>query len=485
MIARRSKIKRLAVGLVPGVLACWAAAHATTVTIAELQESTAERDWRSAYESRDVSIVGGVVTHTIGFRITLQDPTLGDAWAGVELRAFENEAPLGVVRAGDRVDFYDVFVEEFRGGTIPQFKSYSTFEVISSGHPLPDPVTVPIEDLAHPPDRERCERYEGMLVAVENVRVGQMDWGKASDNYELRDGDHAIWASDYYNLDLAVPPFPTYYVSSGERYARIVGVYQEYLHPEEGWDYYQLLPRGTADYEKSDIYTIRDVQESSAAVGWRSQLEGARVSVQGVLAADGASGGALTLQDAQLGHAWAGVRIDDPSNGLSASALGDELLLQSVLVLEQDGMTRLRYDEESTHVVASTGNRIAATGVTVADLGRAAGPDASERYEGMRVALYNTVVVQCGVPEGDSLYYVASEGDTLLATDAASEVRVPGQVFFVREGDRLGRIAGVVTERPLEEGTGYVLEPRRAGDYHFMAGQELYTSWGRIKSLFR
>jgi len=463
------------------------ASPAEGMTIRELQLSTVEQDWMSPYAGQTVSVAGGVVTHVAGLRITLQDPTLGTEWAGLEIRAYENEAPLGVVRVGDQVDFHDLLVEEFRGGTIPQFKSYSSFEVKSSGHPLPAPVVLTCADVAWPPDREACERYEGMLVTVEDVRVGRMDWGKAEDNYELTDGTSTVWASDYYNLDLAVPPFPKYRVSRGERYRRITGVLQEYVLPEEGWDYYQILPRGDADYERSDVYTVRDVQESTGADGWESLLAGRRVDVQGVVCAPRTEAGRLSLCDFELGPAWSGTTVLDPGGRLAPSAPGDEVLLRQVLVTEQDGVTGLLYDEASHRDPVGSGRGLLTWTVPPSALAAGAGPEVSERYEGVPVALYNLSVVRCGVAEGDRCYYLAAGADTVIGTDLDSGLVPPGGDFFVRPGDRLGRISGIVRARLLPGGArAYVLAPRSAADYQFAARPtDVHTTWGRLKAGYR
>ncbi len=386
---------------------------------------------------------------------------------------------------GDRVDFHDVLVEEFRGGTIPQFMSYSTFEVVSSGNPLPDPVVVPLADLRYPPDRARCEKYEGMLVAVENVRVGRMDWGKADDNYELFDEQNSTWASDYYNLDLAVPPFPTYFVQRGERYSRISGVFQEYLYPQEGWDYYQLLPRGAADYVKSDIYTIRDVQESSEADGWASILVGVRLNLQAIVSAPRSSDGLVALGDPLLGREWAGLLVRDPQSVLSGLTVGDEVRFENVLVIEEDGLTAVLFDVESAWTLRSVGNAMGAVVVSPQVLRRGAGPEVSEPYEGMLVAVTNTTVVQRGVPEGNGFYYLVAGNDTLLATDAECTAVPPDSTFFVRPGDRLGSIRGVVVERDIAGTPAYAIQPRTAEDYYFLAGNLLFSSWATIKSLYR
>jgi hypothetical protein len=464
-----------------------AVARTEALSIHDLQLSTAEQGWKSAYDGQIVSLSGGIVTHVAGFRITLQDPTLGTAWAGLEIRAFENETPLAALHVGDRVDFHDLLVEEFRGGTIPQFKSYSSFEVISSGNPLPAPVEVPLEVLAYPPNRERCERYEGMLISVADVRVGRMDWGKADDNYELTDDEHTVWASDYVNLDLAVPPFPKYYVSRGERYRRITGIFQEYSNAAENWDYCQILPRGTADYERSEAYTIRDVQESTAADGWGSVLDGRRISLPGMVCAERSAAGRVALQDRYLGSVWSGVVVFDPGTRLGSLVLGDEIVLRQVLVTERDGMTALLFDEQSDRTAVSLGNGVVAWTAEPVNLAVGAGPGVSEPYEGMLVSLYNVTVARCGVAEGDSLYYLAAGADTLLGTDTDSGLISAGRPFFVRPGDRLGCISGIVLERALPGGRpAYVLTPRSAKDYRFVAGSnESYTTWSRLKARFR
>jgi hypothetical protein len=462
-----------------------ARASTDTLTIYDVQFSTEENDWRSDYEGEVVSIVGGVVTHQVGFRITLQDPTSGDAWAGIEIRAFENEAPLGVIGPGDRVDFFDVFVEEFRGGTLPQFKSYSSFEVLSSGVPLPEPVTVAVEDLRVPPARERCEKYEGMLIAVEDVRVGRMDLGKADDNYELFTEADTTWASDYYNLDILVPPFPTYYVSRGDRYSRMVGILQEYLHPEEGWDYYQLLPRGEGDYEKSNLYTIRDVQESSAVDDWASPLAGRRVDVRGIVSSERTGDGLIPILDPLLGNAWSGVFVADPEEVLGSLSPGDDVEFQAALVEERDGLTVLSMDSESSFSVAGSGNVVSGAVLPSGELEIHAGPETSEKYEGTLVALYNVTVVQRGLPVGADLYYMVAGTDTLLGSDLESSASAPDSTFFVRQGDRLGLVRGIVAERVLEKTTGYVLYPRGAEDYRFVGADRELASWGRMKRRFR
>jgi len=468
-----------------GSLCAPATSFADPVTIYDLQFSSAATEWQSPFVGQRVSLAGGVVTHIAGFRITIQDPTLGDAWAATEIRAFENEDPLRDLTVGDRVDFYNILVEEFRGGTISQFMSDSSFELISRGNPLPEAVLVDAADLAHPPDREKCEKYEAMLIAVEDVRIGRMDWGKADDNYEILHGSSSLWASDYINLDLAMPPFPTYYVQAGERYSRIQGIYQEYWYPEDGWNYYQLLPRGFGDYEKSNLFTIRDVQESSPADDWASPLIGLRLNLQGTVSAVSDGDCRLSISDRLLGNQWSGIQIDDAFGELANLMVGDDVLLTNVHVTEEDGHSLLIYEQDSAFQSLGPGNRVVAIRVAPEKIAISASPDLAEPYEGMILAVHNAEVISCSVPEGDELYYISAADQLILCSDACSSLQPAGSDFFVREGDYLGKITGVLVQQSVLGGSAYVLHPRSADDYHFTAEGKIYSSWGQIKLNYR
>jgi hypothetical protein len=462
-----------------------ASVSAESITIYELQHSTAGNDWKSAYDGQDVTLTGGIVTHIAGFRFSLQDPTLGNEWAACQVRAFESEAPLRELRVGDLVVLTDVNVQEFRGGTIPQYKSYSSFEIISSGNPLPPPLLVPISDLAHPPNREKCEKYEAMLIAVEDIRIGEMDFGKAEDNYALVSGDYSLWASDYSNLDLAMPPFPTYYVNSGERYARFQGIYEEYLHPQDGWDYYQLLPRGDDDYERSTLFTIRDIQESGSEHDWDSTFLGEHVSVQAIVYNAPEAGCRLIVGDPLLGLEWAGLVIDDPAGELTTLAPGDEILFSNLLVEEENDLTLLRYENESSYQTVSTANPVSGKLADPARLALGASTEEAEPLEGMLLSIFNATVTQCGVDEGSDFYYLESSGHRILCTDRCSAIAAPDSTFFVREGDDLGRIRGVLLQDETTGGSAYILHPRGAEDYLFTSGSYETISWGRLKLGFR
>ena len=216
------------------------------LTIYDIQYATAP-DYNSPYLGQTVSVSGGIVTKIfMGGRpkVTIQDPTLGDAWAGVQV-VFNEAAEIEGLAVGDLIDLTDVVVDEYRGNTQLGFETTSVMTIVSSGHTVL-PLVVSTADIPYPADHDLSEKYEFMLLTVENVEVGTMDLGKNADNYELTNGDGTCWASDYANADLL--PGSDYYVSAGQLFSRVTGYLEQYLNPDSGWDYYQLLPRDANDY---------------------------------------------------------------------------------------------------------------------------------------------------------------------------------------------------------------------------------------------
>jgi len=249
--ARNSREGRPAGRGLPAAWACLVAAFAAAPAFADLpvydirqlQLSGPELDWRSPHAGEIVCCVGGVVTHKFRQRIVIQDPALGGEWAAIEVRGYP-VYPIGI-EVGDRVDFTSVYVDEYRGVTTLQYYNASSHTVLSSGHPLPDPIPLAVWNLRYPAHPEDAERYAAMIVTLsERVTIGALDLGHAGDNYEMVSclGDVA-WGSDYANTDID----STYFVEAGQCYARLTGLVQRYDN-DAALDYYQLLPRGIDDY---------------------------------------------------------------------------------------------------------------------------------------------------------------------------------------------------------------------------------------------
>lgn len=238
---RRARVAFVGGTVAIAVLA--AAGAAPAYTIYELQHSGPELDWQSPHAGEIVQCTGGIVTHKFQQRIVLQDPSLGDAWAAIEVRGYP-VYPTGI-EVGDQVDFDNVYVDEFRGVTTLQYYNGSSHVVNSSGHELPPPLPVSVWDVRYPAHPEATEPLAAMLVAViEPMTIGALDLGAHDDNYELLGSQgETAWASDYANTEID----STYYVSGGECYVRLFGIVQRY-DDDGAWDYYQLLPRRIADY---------------------------------------------------------------------------------------------------------------------------------------------------------------------------------------------------------------------------------------------
>lgn len=219
---------------------------AAALTIYDIQYSTGPA-YNSPYMGQTVTVTGGVVTKVFvggSTKITIQDPTLGDAWAGVQL-VFGNPGQAAGITRGDQIDIIDGIVAEYRGNTQITVTDSSVVAINSSGNVVA-PLVVSVADIPYPANHDLSEKYEFMLLTVEGVTVGQMDLGKNSDNYELVNAAGVCWASDYANEDLL--PGNIYYVQPAQAFESVTGYLEQYLRPEQNWDYYQLLPRDADDY---------------------------------------------------------------------------------------------------------------------------------------------------------------------------------------------------------------------------------------------
>jgi len=229
------------------------------LTIHQVQESNASLDWKSAYENQDVDVTGGVVTYAdmppgkAFYRVVIQDPT-ENQWAGVEVKIISGV--LGTsVQVGDRVDLTSVRVDESsstRGTTYLIFDptTYgSGFTILSSGNAVSPTVVSPEllggGDLSADP--VNVEKYEGMLMQVQDVTVGLLNLGSHNDNYELISSGETCWASDYFNINRDSSELYHPWTAMGQYYTSVTGILEQYTKTSDGYDYYQLLSRSTSD----------------------------------------------------------------------------------------------------------------------------------------------------------------------------------------------------------------------------------------------
>lgn len=224
----------------------------------------------SQYEYEEVDCHGGICTAKyLGFRprLFLQDPNDPNGWGGIQVKDW-NGGLYDYVDVGDWVALTNVVVEEFRGTTFLQwYASHNPgYTIRSTGNPLPAPLLVSVSDIPapvcepndpnHPDygcwvDNHDAEPYESMRLLVRDVTVTAWDLGKARDNYILStDPDDpeapSCWAADYMNLD-AMPAKYHDFVSSGQRFCGVSGVFEQYTNLYDNWDYYQLITLSSAD----------------------------------------------------------------------------------------------------------------------------------------------------------------------------------------------------------------------------------------------
>jgi len=231
-------------------------AAARAATIYDIQYSDAASSWQSSYYTQTVSeVTGGVVTYVgtppgkATFRVVVQDPAFTE-WAGVEIKVLDGSLNVSV---GDKITLTNVVVDESRGGTYLLFDvsgAGSGFTVVSSGNSVA-PTAVSPADLGAgdtSADPAKAEKYEGMLLKVLNVTVGDVDLGKAVDNYELTSSLGTCWGTDYFNQDRAASADYCVSTVTGAQFSAVVGILEQYSNSGTGYDYYQLMTRSEADF---------------------------------------------------------------------------------------------------------------------------------------------------------------------------------------------------------------------------------------------
>jgi hypothetical protein len=251
-----SKRMRIAALLAPAFAA--AAGTCPAATIPDVQTSTAASGWGSPRAGEVLDVTGGLVTY-VGTppgkktpRVVVQDPAFAE-WAGIGVKVFGGNL-ADAVNVGDRVDLTNVFVDESsagRGNTYLLFDPAvygSAFSVTGSAPPVQPTVVSPAALGAGDAsaDAAAVERYEGMLLRVDDVTVGALDVGSHADNYELTGPGGTCWASDYLNLDRTGNKYHDLTVP-GQTHDAVVGVLEQYTKASDAYDYYQLLTRGRAD----------------------------------------------------------------------------------------------------------------------------------------------------------------------------------------------------------------------------------------------
>ena len=239
-----------ALSIALALMALPALTYAQDLSIYDVQSNTSDGD-ASIYNGQIHNVTGGIVTHLwAGWqtRVYIQNPNFPE-WGAICVKDFEGGELADAVQLGDWVSFSNILIEEYRGTTFLQYDRTASpdvaFSIDSQSNPVPEATLLTAADLIVPVNHAASEPWESMIVRLEDVTVGAMDLGKAEDNYELMQGNDVAWGADYMNADAGGPYHPWIY--SGALLDSITGLVEQYTKLTDGWDYYQLLTRSSAD----------------------------------------------------------------------------------------------------------------------------------------------------------------------------------------------------------------------------------------------
>lgn len=282
------KVTRLILMVVAAALGFVESAQPAELSIYEIQY-TADSNGTSPLDGTVVDCKGGVVVHKREGgrpRLVLQDPNDSEGWGGIQVKGWSYDA-FENVDIGDWVHLTNILVEDHRGTTFLQFKDEAGLTVVGSNNPIPKPLPVRVGEIAAPIEGvdewivldHSAEKYESVMVKIIDVRVTEINYGKANDNYVLQsnvDPNQGCWATDYMNSDNEQIYHP--YVQIGQDFCGVAGILEQYAGCSDGicYDYYQLLTTRAEDFvigQVADLDFACDVDFvdfSIWAESWRS-----------------------------------------------------------------------------------------------------------------------------------------------------------------------------------------------------------------------
>lgn len=256
------------------------------LSIYEIQHN-ADANGTSIYDNCDVNhCSGGIVIDKFlrnKAKLTLYDPQIynpnePNGWRGIIVKTAFNFDPnvFDGIDIGNWVSFNNVLAKDnvqSQHNTMLEYGPASSFPPPESmDNPVPEPIVISPNNIAAPvfnsgppwswrvTDR-RAEKYEAMLVKVENVIVTEKNLGWDGDNYSLEIYDNAgpndiCWASDYMNEEVEEDEYHRF-IDVGSRFCSVTGIVEQYKkydsYAEIDWDYYQLLTTSTDSFVKIDL----------------------------------------------------------------------------------------------------------------------------------------------------------------------------------------------------------------------------------------
>jgi len=290
----------------------------TTVTIAEIQDTTGSGSDASILVDEIVTVTGVVSAESYAFgKYWIQDGT--GPWSGVYVYDYNNDAAYG-----DSVRITGL-VAEYYGLT--QVKEISSFEVLSSGHEVV-PTLVTSGEIAT--DGVNAEAFEGVLVKVIDADITDYnDYGE----WHIDDGSGAVMLDD--EADYYFDP------SKYDAVKSVVGV----LHYD--WNNHKIYPRLAYDIEEAGeairIQRLQQVRRSDIlANDDTTYFENDTVTVTGIVTVPSglfyaSTGNKYYLQQSGGGPFSGLMAFDWVSSEIGAVFEGDSITIKAVIVEYESG----------------------------------------------------------------------------------------------------------------------------------------------------
>ncbi len=206
----------------------------TAVTIYEIQY-TEDPSGDSTYDGEVVTTTGIVTAYGFGNDKYFISMPEGGAWKGIYVYDYTN-APA----PGDEVEI-TATVDEYYDLTELTF--VTSFSILSSGNPIPDPVSITTNELATE------EMYEGVLVTISNITVTEIP--NSYNEWYVDDGSGECQVDDGF-FEYPAPLI-------GDEFISITGLV------DYGFYYYSINPRDANDVVVGGVGAI--IYDHEPAIG--------------------------------------------------------------------------------------------------------------------------------------------------------------------------------------------------------------------------
>lgn len=362
----------------------------------------------------------------------MQDNNAGIALFGADL--------INGLTIGDQINI-TAPIGFFNGLTEFVYEAGKVSVTINSRNNSALPTVVTIDQILNQ-DWNGFEKYEGMLVELQNVNILGSGAIQSNMNYTISDGINSMQLRvddmvDLSGIEITDDPF------------NIVGVISQFDPSSPYSEGYSINPRFSADIKKQKINTIADIRANN--VNGVPNLLNKIVTTAGVVTVHSqfGSAGPAYMQDETGGLALYGASFADKFES------GDLILITSRLS-QYNGLTQLVYEADSTNITIIEKNVVGTPPtVTIQDILNQTW-NVIEEYEGRVVRIEQASISETGQFEGNTSY-------TLTDATGSMTLRIDNDVNLVGKNIPTGIIAitGIISQFDFSEpySEGYQLLP--------------------------